>query len=91
MGWLRLVGSLKLQVSFAEYHLFYRALLQKRPILWRSLPIVGTPYHVAAPEPRSGKRATDTSSDEIYEMVLLGEVTPKELYKRALQKSHWNV
>jgi len=26
MGWLRLVGSLKLQVSFAEYHLFYRAL-----------------------------------------------------------------
>jgi len=31
LGWLRLVGSLKLQVSFAEYHLFYRALLQKRP------------------------------------------------------------
>jgi len=33
MGWLRLVGSLKLQVSFAEYRLFYRALLQKRPII----------------------------------------------------------
>jgi len=32
MGWLRLVGSLKLQVSFAEYSLFYRALLQKRPM-----------------------------------------------------------
>ena len=31
MGWLRLVGSIKLQVSFAEYSLFYRALLQKRP------------------------------------------------------------
>jgi len=30
MGWLRLVGSLKLQVSFAEHRLFYRALLQKR-------------------------------------------------------------
>jgi len=29
VGWLRLVGSLKLQVSFAEYILFYRALLQK--------------------------------------------------------------
>jgi len=27
MGWLRLVGSLKLYVSFAEYCLFYRALL----------------------------------------------------------------
>ena len=33
MGWLRVVGSLKLQVSFAEYRLFYRALLQKRPII----------------------------------------------------------
>jgi len=32
MGWLRLVGSLKFQVSLAEYSLFYRALLQKRPI-----------------------------------------------------------
>jgi len=30
MGWLRLVGSLKLFVSFAEYCLFYRALLKKR-------------------------------------------------------------
>jgi len=32
MGWLRLVGSLKLQVSFAEYSLFYRALLRKRDL-----------------------------------------------------------
>jgi len=44
MGWLRLVGSLKLQVSFAEHRLFYRALLQKRPILLRSLLIVATKY-----------------------------------------------
>jgi len=29
MGWLRLVGSLKLLVSFADYSLFSRALLQK--------------------------------------------------------------
>ena len=35
----------KLQVSFAEYSLFYRALLQKRPIILRSLLIVATPYH----------------------------------------------
>jgi len=27
MGWLRSVGSIKLEVSFAEYCLFYRALL----------------------------------------------------------------
>ena len=33
MGWLRLVGSLKVQISFAEYRLFYRALLQKKPIV----------------------------------------------------------
>ena len=44
VGWLRLVGSIKLQVSFAEYRLFYRALLQKRPIILRSLLIVATPY-----------------------------------------------
>ena len=36
MGWLRLVGSLKLYVSFLEYHLFYGALLQKRPTILRS-------------------------------------------------------
>jgi len=45
MGWLRLVGSLKLYVSFAEYRLFYRALSQKRPIILRSLLIEATPYH----------------------------------------------
>ena len=44
MEWLRLVGSLKLFVSFAEYSLFYRALFQKRPTIWRSLLIVATPY-----------------------------------------------
>ena len=44
MGWLRLVGSLKLHVSFAEYRLLYRALLQKGPIILGSLLIVATPY-----------------------------------------------
>ena len=44
MGWLWLVGALTLWVSFAEYRLFYRALLQKRPIILRSLLIVATPY-----------------------------------------------
>ena len=37
IGWVRLVGSLKLYVSFAEYSLFNRALLQERPIILRSL------------------------------------------------------
>ena len=44
MWCLRLVGSLKLQVSFAEYSLFYRALLQKRLKTLRSRRIVATPY-----------------------------------------------
>jgi len=43
-GWLRLVGSSKLWVSFAEYRVFYRALLQKRPVILRSLRVEGTRY-----------------------------------------------
>ena len=41
--WLRLVGSFKLYVSFAEYRLFYGALLQKRPVILRSLLTKATP------------------------------------------------
>ena len=33
MDELRLVESIKLKVSLAEYSLFYRAFLQKRPII----------------------------------------------------------
>ena len=44
MGWLWLVGSLTLQVSFAEYSLFYRALLQKRPIILRMRNIAHPPF-----------------------------------------------
>jgi len=44
MGWIRLLGFSKSEVSFAEYSLLYRALLQKRPIISRSLQIVANPY-----------------------------------------------
>jgi len=47
MGWLRLVGSLKLWVSFAEYRLFFRFLLQKKPVILRSLLLAATPYRTA--------------------------------------------
>ena len=40
---LRLVSSLELSVSFAEGRLFYRALLQKRPLILSSLLILATP------------------------------------------------
>jgi len=44
MGWLRLVGCFKIQVSFQNTGLFCRALLQKRPIFLSILLIVATPY-----------------------------------------------
>jgi len=53
MGWLRLVGSFKFQVSFAEYRVFYRSFLQKRPIILRSLLVVATPYHIYLSEMNS--------------------------------------
>jgi len=43
MGWLRLVGSLKLQVSFAREPYKRDYILQKRPIFWKSLQIIATP------------------------------------------------
>ena len=46
MRWLRSVASIKLYFSFAEYCLFYRALLQKRPIIVSILPTEATPYLV---------------------------------------------
>jgi len=47
MGWLRLVGSLKLQVSFAKEPYKKDYILQKRPIILRSLLMVATPYAYA--------------------------------------------
>ena len=44
MGLLRLVGSLKLRVSFAKEPYKRDDILQKRPIILRSLLIVATPY-----------------------------------------------
>jgi len=46
MGWLRLVGSFKLQVSFAKEPYTRDDILQKRPIILRSLLIEATPYLV---------------------------------------------
>jgi len=44
MGWLRLVGSLKLQVSFAKEPYKRDDILKKRPMILRSLLLVATPY-----------------------------------------------
>jgi len=44
MGWLRLVGSFKLQVSFAKEPYKRDHILQQRPTILRSLLIEATPY-----------------------------------------------
>jgi len=44
IGWLALVGSLKLQVSFAKEPYKRDDILQKRPLISRRLLIVATPY-----------------------------------------------
>jgi len=44
MKWLRLVGSLKLQVIFAKEPYKRDYILQKRPIILRSLLPLATPY-----------------------------------------------
>jgi len=46
MGWLRLVGSLKLEVSFAKEAYKRDDILQKRPMILRSLLIVATPHRI---------------------------------------------
>jgi len=46
MGWLRLVGSLKLLVSLAKEPYKTDDILQKRLMILRSLLIVATPYHL---------------------------------------------
>jgi len=43
MGWLQLVGSLKLQVTFAKEPYKRDYILQKRLMMLRSLLIVATP------------------------------------------------
>jgi len=45
MGWLRLVGSLKSWVSFAKEPYKRDDILQKIPIIFRSLLTVATPYN----------------------------------------------
>ena len=44
MGWLRLVGSLRLYVSFAKEPYERDDILQRRPIILRSRLIAATPY-----------------------------------------------
>ena len=46
MRWLRLVGSIKLQVSFAKEPYKRDDILQKRPVILSILLTVATPHHL---------------------------------------------
>ena len=49
MGWLRLVGSLQIYVSFAKEPYKRDCILQTRPMILRSQLIVATPYQYIVP------------------------------------------
>jgi len=49
MEWLRLVASIILYICFAGSSLFYRSLLQKRPVILSILQTEATP-HVGQPQ-----------------------------------------
>ena len=71
MGWLRLVGCLKIYVSLQNIGLFCRALLQKRPILLSILLIVATPYQdlcIMRESPWLSATITLYNNDSLYVM-----------------------
>ena len=53
MGWLQLVGSTKLKVSFAKEPYKRDDILQKRPVILSILVTVATPYLYLAPMHKS--------------------------------------
>jgi len=73
MGWLRLVGSLKLYVSFAKEPYKRDNILQKRPPILRSLPIVATPY-VELWRLRVPKKALTLSKDVYRQKCCFGTI-----------------
>ena len=79
MGWLRLVGSLKLQVSFGKEPYKRDYILQTRHIILRSLQVVATPYTLSSDDFGENVR-------EIFESELYTEITCIEsLYYRTFQ------
>jgi len=65
--WLRSVGSIKLQVSFAEYRLFYRGILQKRLIILSILLTKATPYGYLSEIAEPHMRMSVINTQLVYE------------------------
>ena len=77
MGWLRLVGSLKLYVCFAKEPYKREDILQKKNIILRSLLIVATPYQDRSSMCRRQMRQATGDVD----MILYGVATISRLLK----------
>jgi len=56
-------GKMSSEMAFAEYRLFHRALLQKRPVILRSLLIVAPPYGKTT---ESGKTWSEMAFKDVY-------------------------
>ena len=69
MGCRRLVGSSKLQVSFAKEPCKREDTLQKRPIILSSLPIVASPYLELPFQP-------PFSRERLYHLIYLPAASP---------------
>jgi len=67
MGCLRIVGSFNLEVSFEEYCLFYRALLQKRPIILKEPP---NRSHPPPHLPKTKNRSNEKSKKNQHYFIL---------------------
>jgi len=70
MGWLRLVGSLKVQVSFAKEPYKSDGILQKRHLISRSLLIVATPYQQQRPHTYTHIHRHDTHTHTSTDMCV---------------------
>jgi len=80
MGWLRLVGSLKLQVSFANEPYKRDYVLHKRPIILRRLLIVATPYHLIWTAFRVNKW---TDSEHVPSLQQMADLPSRELERHS--------
>jgi len=94
MGWLRSVGSIKLQVSFAEYCLFCRALLQKRPMILSILLTKATPYALSNTRMTLQSHVFCRCSVHRVHMILpcthYARGVTQDIYSHTYTEKHWH-
>jgi len=89
MGWLRLVGSLKLQVCFAKEPYKRDYILPKRPRILRSPLIVATPYIESGKLLGSSHGGVKKTRIVAYRVRARGEGLPKmSKSKRQRERRH---